>query len=66
MKNSSEENLQRGTYLVTDKEKLKPSCKTSTNAKLAKPATKPVTGKAKKVVVSKKKLSPVSGNCNLH
>ena len=67
MENSPEENLRRDTYLVTNNGRYKPVCKTSPNTctpKLTKPATKPVNGKKKRVVVAKK-ISPVSGNFGL-
>ena len=65
MENLSEENLRRDTYLVTSA-KCQLNCKTTvcqSTPKVAKPANKPVATKAKKIVVSKKKLSPISGNC---
>ena len=67
VENSLEENLRRDTYLVTNNGRYKPVCKTSPNTctpKLTKPATKPVNGKKKRVVVAKK-ISPVSGNFGL-
>ncbi|KAL9988376.1 hypothetical protein ACROYT_G002814 [Oculina patagonica] len=63
MENPSEESLRRDTYLVP-KARSQSSCKTNLNSstlKVAKSASKPVAAKTKKVVVSKKKLSPVSG-----
>lgn len=64
VENPSEESLRRDTYLVTNA-KPQSSCKSNlypSNSKVDKPASKPIAIKAKKVVVSKKKLSPVSGN----
>ncbi|KAJ7339429.1 hypothetical protein OS493_005827 [Desmophyllum pertusum] len=64
LENLSEENLRRDTYLVKSKAKPQPSCKIKLNPstpKIAKLTSKPVAVKAKKIVVSKKKLSPASG-----
>lgn len=65
MENLSGENLRRDTYLVTNGVQLQPNCKTKvkpSTPKVSKPS-KPITGKTKKIVVLKKKLSPISGNC---
>ena len=65
---SSEEDLRRDTYLVTNGAKHQPNCKTKvkpSTPKVTKLISKPITGKTRKTVVSKKKLSPISGNCYL-
>ena len=61
-----EEDSRRDTYLVANDAKYQPNCKTKVKpsaSKVSKLASKPVTRKTKKIVVSKKKLSPVSGIC---
>lgn len=66
MENPSGEDLRRDTYLVTNDAKRQPNCKTKvkpSTPKVSKLTSKSVTGRTKKIVVSKKKLSPVSGNC---
>lgn len=64
----SEVDLCRDTYLVTNGAKRQPNCKAKvkpSTPKVSKLISKPITGKTKKTVVSKKKVSPISGNCYL-
>ena len=68
MENPSGEDLRRDTYLLTNGAKRQSNLKTKvkpSTPKVSKLISKPVAGKTKKTVVSKKKLSPISGNCYL-
>ncbi|XP_020629211.1 abnormal spindle-like microcephaly-associated protein homolog isoform X2 [Orbicella faveolata] len=64
----SEVDLCRDTYLVTNGAKRQPNCKAKvkpSTPKVSKLISKPITGKTKKTVVSKKKVSPISGTLKM-
>ena len=66
VENPTVEDLRRDTYLLTNGAKCQSNLKTKvkpSTPKVSKLISKPFTGKTKKTVVSKKKLSPISGNC---